>query len=276
MTAVGVSARLPAMTLNRTLTAFNTATASENRIHADDVASRFGFTGGLVPGVDVFAYMAHAPVALWGRDWLSRGRIRAKFGKPVYDGDETTVTADEQPDGSLALAVSARGLDCASGTAWRTDDAPAPAILPEGDLPRPDERAAASPGSLPVGLVLGTLKELYFADVGLSHLQNTREDPALFDGGNIANPAYMLRRANYVLSQTVRLGPWIHMESDARLHGLITDGEQLETRGVVVANEEKNGHLIVTLDFTVSSRDRLAMSGRHWAVYEPRQVREKR
>eukprot|EP01035_Chromulina_nebulosa_P030178 gene30179-40082_t len=214
MTAVGVSARLPAMTPNRTLTAFNTATASENRIHADDVASRFGFTGGLVPGVDVFAYMAHAPVALWGRDWLSEGRIRAKFGKPVYDGDETTVTADEQPDGSLALAVSARGLDCASGTAWRTDDAPAPAILPEGDLPRPDERAAASPGSLPVGLVLGTLKELYFADVGLSHLQNTREDPALFDGGNIANPAYMLRRANYVLSQTVRLGPWIHMESD--------------------------------------------------------------
>ena len=53
------------------------------------------------------------------------------------------------------------------------------------------------------------------------------------------------------------------------------DGEQLETRGVVVANEEKNGHLIVTLDFTVSSRERLAMSGRHWAIYAPRQVREK-
>ena len=67
------------MTLTRTLTAFNTATASENKIHADDVASRFGFTGGLVPGVDVFAYMAHPPVEAWGRDWLSQGRIRAKF-----------------------------------------------------------------------------------------------------------------------------------------------------------------------------------------------------
>src|SRR3990167_8711712 len=91
MTRVGVPATVPPMPLIRTLTAFNTATASENRIHADDVASRFGFTGGLVPGVDVFAYMAHAPVALWGRDWLSEGRIRAKFGKPVYDGDETLV-----------------------------------------------------------------------------------------------------------------------------------------------------------------------------------------
>lgn len=264
------------MTHARTLTAFNTATASENRIHADDVASRFGFTGGLVPGVDVFAYMAHAPVALWGRDWLSQGRIRARFGKPVYDGDETRVTADEQPDGSLAIVVSARGLDCASGTAWRADTAAAPAILPRGDLPRPEDRPPASPESLPVGRVLGTLNELYFADVGLSHLQNTREDPALFDGGDVANPAYMLRRANYVLAQSVKLGPWIHLESDARLHGLIRDGEPLETRGVVVANTETNGHLIVTLDFTVSSRERLAMSGRHWAIYEPRQVRERR
>ena len=57
----------------RTLTAFNTATASENKIHDDTVASRFGFTGGLVPGVDVFAYLAHMPMAKWGRDWLTSG-----------------------------------------------------------------------------------------------------------------------------------------------------------------------------------------------------------
>lgn len=263
------------MSLTRTITAFNTATASENRIHADDVASRFGFTGGLVPGVDVFAYLTHAPVALWGRDWLSQGRMTARFGKPVYDGDEATLTAAEQADGSLSLGIAARGIDCASGTAWRRDDRPVPALLDEGPLPRPEERPAASPESLPVGRVLGTLKEIYVADVGLSHLQNTRQEPGPFDGGDIANPAYMLRRANYVLAQSVKLGPWIHLESDVRLHGLIRDGELMETRGVVVENVEKNGHLIVTLDFTVSSRERLAMSGRHWAIYEPRQVRER-
>ena len=43
--------------------AFNTAKASENKIHDDAVARRFGFGGGLVPGVDVYAYMAHLPVA---------------------------------------------------------------------------------------------------------------------------------------------------------------------------------------------------------------------
>lgn len=261
------------MTLTRSITAFNTATASENRIHADDVASRFGFTGGLVPGVDVFAYLSHAPVAVWGRDWLGKGRMTARFGKPVYDGDEAVLTATEQADGSLALNIGARGLDCATGTAWRTGEQPLSSLLDEGPLPRPEERPLASPESLPVGRVLGTLKEIYFADVGLSHLQNTRQEPELFDGGDIANPAYMLRRANYVLAQSVKLGPWIHLESDVRLHGLIRDGELMETRGVVVENVERNGHRIVTLDFTISSRERPVMSGRHWAIYEPRQVR---
>ena len=47
--------------------AFNGAAASENKIHDDTVAQRFGFRGALVPGVAVFAYMAHLPVARWGR-----------------------------------------------------------------------------------------------------------------------------------------------------------------------------------------------------------------
>jgi hypothetical protein len=262
------------MPQQRTLTAFNTATASENKIHADDVAARFGFTGGLVPGVDVFAYMADAPVVRWGRDWLSQGRIRIRLGKPIYDGDEVTVTAVDQPTGSLAMIASSRGLDCASGTAWPSHEEATPALLPLGDLPLPDDRPPASPDSLPVGKVLGTLSEVYTADIGLSHLLDTREDPALFDGGQIANPAYLLRRANYVLAQSVRLGPWIHVESDVRLFGLITDGEVFETRAVVVDNSDQKGHLIVTLDVTVSSNERVAMACRHWAIYAPRQVRE--
>src|SRR6516165_3838286 len=59
--------------------AFNTAKASENKIHDDAVARRFGFGGGLVPGGDVYAYMAHQPVARWGRAWLERGAAECRF-----------------------------------------------------------------------------------------------------------------------------------------------------------------------------------------------------
>jgi acyl dehydratase len=96
--------------------AFNTAKASENKIHDDAVARRFGFSGGLVPGVDVYAYMAHQPVAHWGRAWLERGTAECRFQKPVYDGDVATVTAAETADG-LDIRVESRGETCAVGRA---------------------------------------------------------------------------------------------------------------------------------------------------------------
>src|SRR6185369_10412171 len=87
-----------------TVRAFNTAKQSENKMHDDAVAQRFGFSGGLVPGVDVMAYMMHMPVAKWGRVFLERGLIEARFLKPVYDGEIADVTAEEK-DGVLALTV---------------------------------------------------------------------------------------------------------------------------------------------------------------------------
>src|SRR5262245_3310193 len=60
------------------VTAYNTSKQSENKIHDDTVARRYGFSGGLVPGVDVMAYMMHLPVAKWGRAFLDRGLIEAR------------------------------------------------------------------------------------------------------------------------------------------------------------------------------------------------------
>src|SRR5436853_2882822 len=79
--------------LTHSVRAFNGAAASENKIHDDTVARRFGFAGALVPGVAVFAYMAHVPVAHFGRTWLECGQAECRFLKPVYDGDIARVTA---------------------------------------------------------------------------------------------------------------------------------------------------------------------------------------
>ena len=63
--------------------AFNQATESENRIHADDVARKYGFRGGLVPGVTVYAYLVQPAVAAWGMAWLEGGHARAVFRTPL-------------------------------------------------------------------------------------------------------------------------------------------------------------------------------------------------
>ena len=123
--------------------AFNTAKASENKIHDDAVARRFGFGGGLVPGVDVYAYMAHQPVARWGRAWLERGTAECRFQKPVYDGDIATVTASATTEG-LELRVESHGEICATGRASLPDrPLPPPERFPEPPLP-PADRPPAS------------------------------------------------------------------------------------------------------------------------------------
>jgi acyl dehydratase len=65
------------------VSAFNTASASENKIHDDSIARQFGFDGALVPGVEVYAYMVHMPVARWGRAWLESGEADCRFLKPA-------------------------------------------------------------------------------------------------------------------------------------------------------------------------------------------------
>src|SRR5580704_16528729 len=96
--------------------AFNASKESENKIHDDVVAQRFGFRGGLVPGVDVYAYMTHLPVERWGRAWLERGTAECRFMKPVYVGSTAVVTAAPS-DGGIALQVTSQGELCATGTA---------------------------------------------------------------------------------------------------------------------------------------------------------------
>lgn len=260
--------------IHRTVNAYNTATESENRIHDDATASRFGFTGGLVPGVDVFAYMAHAPVKLWGHDWLQHGAMQARFLKPVYDGEDATLEAIDAGDGAISLSLTSRNELCGTGKAYQNAAAPTLDIPDRGNRPEQDNRPDASMESMPVGALFGFELETYTAELGREHLADTREDASLFDDGRIANPAWLLRRANYILAENVRLGPWIHTESDIRLHRLVRDGDRIDVRARVADNFERKGHLIVALNFAILVDEEPAMTGRHVAIYQPRQVRE--
>src|SRR5215212_8899271 len=158
--------------------AFNGAAASENKIHDDTVAQRFGFKGALVPGVAVFAYMAHVPVAHFGRAWLEQGEAACRFLKPVYDGDIARVTAAAEGDG-LALFVESNGERCATGHASMPARRAAPAIDSLPGTP-PAERPQASEVSLAVGRALG-IAPLVIDRTALSgYLDEIRETEPLY------------------------------------------------------------------------------------------------
>lgn len=204
-----------AAALEHTIEAYNLSAASENKIHDDTVARKFGFEGGLVPGVEVYAYMMHFPVARFGPDWLSRGTANCRFHKPVYDGRNAKVGGSVMDGGSIALTVESEGILCATGqAALGAAQTPSPANdIPTASLPDHETRLDATPDALVEGQVLGTYELTYTAEQNADYVHNVRESLDLFVAESVVHPGLILRMANKALSLNVGLGPWGSMSA---------------------------------------------------------------
>ncbi|HLL28787.1 MAG TPA: hypothetical protein VKT73_14200 [Xanthobacteraceae bacterium] len=250
--------------------AFNTAAASENKIHDDTVARRFGFSGGLVPGVEVYAYMMHMAVERWGRDWLEGGRAECRFLSPVYDGRTVEVFAAADAD-ALAIRVESEGAICANGTAALKSASPSAPKLDRNKPPLPPEkRPAADERSLAEGTLLGIRPFPVTPEYAKQYLADVRETDPLYARENLAHPGIILRLCNQALVQNVVLGPWIHVGSRVRNFSVANVGDTLSILAKVVANYERNGHRFADLEVSVNAEDRLIANIVHIAIYRPR------
>lgn len=251
--------------------AFNTAEESENKIHDNDVARKFGFSGGLVPGVDVYAYMTHLPVERWGRAWLEHGTASCRFNKPVYDGEIAVVTAAETADG-LSLEVTSRDEACAIGTACLPErqTPPSPADFALASVP--ETRPAASEATLAPGRWLNTQPVAVTEELAARYLSDLRETEPLYAREGIAHPGLILRLCNWALSHNVVLGPWIHTGSTVRHFAIARVGETLSARAHVIGNDDRKGHRFVDLDVLVLADGRPIAAVQHTAIWRPRQL----
>ncbi len=256
------------------VSAFNTAVASDNKIHDDSIARRFGFRGGLVPGVEVYAYMAHMPVARWGRVWLESGEMECRFLKPVYDGAVARMTATEE-NGGLALDVESAGERCATGSAVMPDRRPPPAADALPAATPPGERPHASDASLAPGRALGIAPLVIDRAMLSTYLGEIRETDPIYRAEGLVHPGQILRLANQVLMQNVILGPWIHGGSRIRNHAAARLGEELTVRAKITSNVVSKGHAIVEFDAIVVADGAKSLAElTHTAIWRPRQVSE--
>jgi len=261
--------------------AYNQATESDNRIHADDVARQYGFRGGLVPGVTVYAYLVQPAIEAWGLDFLARGAATVRLERPLYDGSAFTVAVE--PDDGPAYRGEVRDPDgtvCARGDVSMPTEAAMPPVL-RGDapLPRGEARPEASRAALERLRETG-MGAVSFEWRASGEMERTTRDldamPDLVrpDRGAYANPAFTLGIANWILATNVRLGPWIHVQSEVRHFAAVPRGSRLVAEARVVDLTERGGHEFVDLDVGVFlAPDVPALAARHRAIYRLRAPR---
>jgi acyl dehydratase len=252
--------------------AYNLAKNSENKMHDDQVARRFGFQGGLVPGVDVFAYMSHMPAARWGRAFLERGLMDGRFFKPVYDGEMAVVTA-EDTDGGLAIKVESRGELCATGTASMPSDA---LKISLGDFQHAavvGKTAPASEESYATGKWLAIPPFTLGTQGSADYLRDVRETDPLYANEKIVHTGMLLRTMNWALMENAILGPWIHVGSTIRYLAAADVEDELTVRAKVTGNYDRKGHKFVELDgVIVANGTRPIAHCQHVAIYRPRET----
>ena len=258
------------------IVAFNAAKLSENKMHDDTVAKKFGFTGGLVPGVDVYAYMSHAPLTVWGKAFLERGHMEGRFGKPLYDGETATVTAVERDNG-LDIQIESRGIICGTGRAT-LPSASSTASLDDFKLATPpdnDRRPPADEVSYKVGAWLNIRPFSFSPEQQTQYLKDICEADPIYAKEGIIHSGTILRACNWALTQNAKMGPWIHVGSTIRNLAPGHVGDEITARAKVTKNFENKGHKIVELDVLVIANGKTPIARvAHAAIYEPRQARE--
>lgn len=263
-----------------TIRAHNAATASENKIHDDTVAKQYGFKGGLVPGVTVYAYMTQPVLREWGRDWLTRGTMSARFIRPAYEGELVTVSLTPIAGAEPRFEVTARneaGETCAFGEAsLPAERLPLPDTSPFRPAPLPEERQPVSEAVLRGMAQLGSIEQVFDTESGdgAQYLRDVGERFAGLDApGAPASSGYLIRFANYALAENVRLNPWIHVSSEVTHFDALGSGEAFSVRSRITDLFERKGHRFVRMDvLTVGGDERPITFVDHTAIYDIRRV----
>lgn len=248
---------------------------TENKIHDDDIAQRFGFAGGLVPGVSVYAYMSHPVVEHFGRPFLERGQMAARFERPFYDGEAVRVEMTSEDATRVALiARNAAGATCATGWA-QLPEAPFPSPEPDSYevAAVPTERPLVSYDALAARATLGTIWEFFEpSGNGREYLALVPDSFEAYHGSEpVAPTGFLIRRANSALSRNFVLPAWVHVSSVVTHFSTLDRGEEFSTRSRVIELFERRGHQFVRLEVLLLAGDiRPIAHIDHTAIYRLR------
>lgn len=228
--------------------AYNQDPDSANEIHGDELAQKFGFEGGLVPGVTISAYLTHPAVETWELDFLSNGYAHVRVASPVYDGEVFTVeTSHETESGYHATLLRPGGVASASAEVRINTDPPACPRRRGDDVAAEDY--AAPPASRALFEKLrdqGCLAYRYrWRDSHImgTYLRNREQMPDLLRGNAAyANMSFILGISNWIADGNAHMNPWVHLETASQNYAPIPANTTVVAEMAITDLFEKKGH----------------------------------
>lgn len=243
--------------------AFNQVPDSQNRIHSDAMAEAYGYTGALVPGVTVSAYLIHPAVVSDGLGWLSRGHAHVSIKSPLYDHGEFEVLVRRAAYGYEA-ELSSEGRLCAVAEVSLPAVMPSPPqfrgdpLLTDSYEPPKASRAcfeALRDKGCPAARFRWSAEHpmatyLRAAEAMPDILRVDREaDPGY------ANAAFLLGCGNWHFASVAHMNPWIHLETRSWNHAPVAPGSELVSEMTVVDLFERKGHEFADCTFHLFRAD---------------------
>ncbi len=243
------------------VTARNFSTSSENRMHSDEVANRYGFKGALVPGVAIYGHLVKPFVDHFGPAWLSDSCAEVKLIKPTYDGDTLSI---DWPSPTQPASITNQHGELLAVLA------PLEVLaLPEdlgltGDLKIPG-RPEIAWDTVCVGEVFSPRALQFSAEENSRYCAEIGDDDPIYQ--ELIHPHYLLSLANEALMQEYQMPAWIHVKSKITHREALRVGNEVVLRSVVTDRWEKNGHQFIAIHLTFWHNDSIAVDIEHQAIF---------
>lgn len=255
--------------------ALNDAETSENKIHSDEVAAKYGFRGALVSGVNVFGYLSQPLARQFGARLLERTSFEVKFLSPAYH-DELLLVRTEELDGHgdstrfRSRAFNAQGTELAilNTTLW--NHTPPVEDTPK-TLPLSRERPRSEICWENIILLEPAPDFLWTPDAedNRQRVDAQRDQASIYQGpAALIHPYYLLDACNKALMRMFILPAWIHTGSQVTILNPVKVGQRITVRTVPTEKWERKGHHFIRLYIAMIVAGEIAVEVRHTAIFK--------
>lgn len=259
---------------NQQILAVNDALESENRIHSDEIAEKYGFTGALVSGVNVFGYLAQPLVKAFGAAFLEQGMMDVIFLKPAYQDDLLTIKTEEsRSETSKRNCVTSisneQGLLLAKLESWLP--AQLPPISPLADMvcehksidrPEIEWDLIALQEPAPAFTWQPSFEE------NQQHVSVQRDKAPCYQGSEgYIHPYFLLDACNQALMRMFVLPAWIHTGSKITLREPLRVGQSIEMKTMPIEKWERKGHQFIKLYIAMLVENNVVAEIEHTAIF---------